>query len=176
MGGSGLKARRRAPKLCGGAGLTEVLPQQLRSARGWLTGVVIGTGAAAWLSIAWASARDLEYSGHMGLVGIALTLGSAEVAYLVWRSWALGQKSLGKAATAGASVGSLLILGSTFGGVTGQVLVAVATGVGLLGAATAVGLLGVYRATGKSTPVTATAMVIVLALAYFASVLWAAVP
>jgi len=49
-------------------------------------------------------------------------------------------------------------------------------GVGVLGLATAVGLLGVYRATGKSTPGTATAMVVVLALAYFASVLWAAVP
>lgn len=152
------------------------MPHRLRSARGWLVGVVIGTGAAAWLFIAWASSRDLEFSGNVGLVGIALTLGSAEVAYLVWRNWALDQRGPGKAAAAGASVGSLLILGATLDGATGQAFVGMAMGVGLLGAATAIGLLGVYRATGKSTPSTATAMVIVLALAYFASVLWAAVP
>ncbi len=156
--------------------MTEVMTQRLRSARGWLVGAVVGTGAAAWLAIAWASGRDLEFTGHLGVVGIALTLGSAEVAYLVWRNWAVDQRGAAKAATAGAGIGSLLILGSTLGGVTGQAFVAIAMGVGLLGAATAIGLLGVYRATGKSTAGTMTAMVIVLALAYFASVLWAAVP
>ncbi len=156
--------------------MTEVMTQRLKSARGWLVGVVVGTGAVAWLSIAWASGRNLDYSGYLGVVGIAHTLGSAEVAYLVWRNWALDQRGPGKAATAGASAGSLLILGATFGGVEGEGFVAVAVGVGLLGVATAIGLLGVYRATGKSTAGTAAAMVIVLALAYFASVLWAAVP
>lgn len=156
--------------------MTEVLPERLRSARGWLVGAVVGTGAVAWFSIAWASARDLEYSGHLGVVGIALTIGSAEVAYLVWRNWALEQRVPAYGAAGGASVGSLLILGSSLGGVEGERFVAMAMGVGLLGLAAAAGLLGVYRATGKSTAGTATAMVIVLALAYFASVLWAAVP
>jgi len=156
--------------------MTDVLPARLKSARGWLVGVVVGTGAVAWLAVAWASARELEFSGRLGVVGIALTLGSAEVAYLVWRNWALDQRGPGKAAAAGASVGSLLILGATFGGVKGEGFVPMAMGVGLLGAATAIGLLGVYRATGKSTAGTMTAMVVVLALAYFAAVLWAAVP
>jgi hypothetical protein len=156
--------------------VTELLAQRLKSTRGWLVGVVVGTGAIAWLSIAWASARDLEYSGHLGVVGIALTLGSAEVTYLVWRNWALEQRGPAYGAAGGAGVGSLLILGSTLGGVEAERFVAIAMGVGVLGLATAVGLLGVYRATGKSTAGTATAMVIVLALAYFASVLWAAVP
>ena len=156
--------------------MTEALAARLKNTRGWLVGAVVGTGAIAWLSIAWASARDLEYSGHLGVVGIALTLGSAEVAYLVWRNWALGQRGPAYVAAGGAGVGSLLILGSTLGGVEGERFVAIAMGVGVLGMATAVGLLGVYRATGKSTAGTATAMVVVLALAYFASVLWAAVP
>ncbi|NYI42232.1 hypothetical protein [Demequina lutea] len=156
--------------------MTEVLAQRLKSARGWLVGVVVGAGAIAWLSIAWASGRSLEYSGHLGVVGVALTLGSAEAAYLVWRNWALEQRGPAYGAAGGAGIGSLLILGSTLGAVEGERIVAMAMGVGLLGVATAVGLLGVYRATGKSTPATATAMVTVLALAYFASVLWAAVP
>lgn len=156
--------------------MTEVLAQRLRSTRGWLVGVVVGTGTVAWLSIARASVRSLEYSGHLGLVGIALTLGSTEVAYLVWRNWALEQRGPAYVATGGAGVGSLLILWSTLGGVEAERFVAIAMGVGVLGLATAVGLLGVYRVTGKSTAGTATAMVIVLALAYFASVLWGAVP
>lgn len=156
--------------------MTEVLAQRLRSTRGWLVGVVVGTGAVAWISIAWASGRDLEYAGHLGVVGVALTIGSVEVSYLVWRNWALEQRGPAYGAAGGAGVGSLLILGSSLGGVEAGRFVAMATGVGLLGIATAVGLLGIYRVTGKSTAGTATAMVIVLALAYFASVLWAAVP
>ena len=116
------------------------------------------------------------YIGRRKALGIALTLGSTEVAYLVWRNWALEQRNPAYVAAGGAGVGSLLILGSTLGGVEAERFVAIAMGVGVLGLATAVGLLGVYRATGKSTPGTATAMVVVLALAYFASVLWAAVP
>jgi hypothetical protein len=156
--------------------VTEAFAERLKSTRGWLVGVVVGTGAIAWLSIAWASRRDLEFSGRLGVVGIALTIGSTEVAYLVWRNWALEQRVPAYVAAGGAGVGSLLIVGSTLGGVEAERFVAIAMGVGLLGLATAVGLLGVYRATGKSTAGTATAMVIVLALAYFASVLWAAVP
>ncbi|NTV38944.1 MAG: hypothetical protein HGA51_03165 [Demequinaceae bacterium] len=152
------------------------MPERLKSARGWLVGAVLGTGVAAWLSVAAASHNYLEFSGRLGVAGIAITLGSAEVAYLVWRNWLLGQRGPAKAAAAGASLGSLLILVSTLGGVKGEGFATMASGVGLLGAATAIGLFGVYRATGKSTAGTATAMVIVLALAYFASVLWAAVP
>jgi hypothetical protein len=65
---------------------------------------------------------------------------------------------------------------TTFGEVQAEGFIAVASGVGVLGLATAIGLLGVYRGTGKSTAGTMTALVVTLALAYFASVLWAAVP
>lgn len=154
-----------------------ILPtERLRSTRGWLAGAVLGAGTIAWLAVAFASNTYLEYSGYLGVVGIAIVLGSIEVTYLVWRAWALGQRGPAVASTTGAVIGSIMILASTFGGVTGEAFVGVASGVGLLGLATAMGLLGVYRATGKSTAATMTALVVTLALAYFASVLWAAVP
>lgn len=156
--------------------MTEVAPDRLRSPRTWLVAAVLATGSVSWLAVAWASRRYLEYSGYLGVVAIALVLGSAEVSYLVWRNWVLEQRTMSKVAGAGASLGSVLILIATLGGVTGQGFVLMASGVGLLGLSTAAGLLGVYRATGKSTAGTMTAMVIALALAYFASVLWAAVP
>lgn len=156
--------------------MTEVVSEPLRNARTWLVGAVLATGSVSWLAVAWASRRELEFSGRLGVVGIALVLGSAEVAYLVWRNWVLEQRTISKVSASGASLGSLLILIATLGGVTAQGFVLMASGVGLLGLSTAAGLLGVYRATGKSTAATMTAMVIALALAYFASVLWAAVP
>ena len=156
--------------------MTELLAERLRSPRGWLVGAIAGTAALAWLAVAVASHKYLEYSGYMGVVGIALVLGSIEVAYLVWRNWALEQRGPAYGAAAGAGVGSLLIFGSTFSEVTAEGFVAVASGVGMLGLGAAIGLLGVYRATGKSTAGTMTALVVILALAYFASVLWAAVP
>jgi len=155
--------------------MTGLAVARLRSARSWLVGAVVGTGAIAWLAVAWASSDELEYSGYLGVVGIALVMGSIEVAYLVWRNWTLGQRGSAVGAATGAGLGSLLILGSTLGGVTANGFVTLAAGVMLLGLATAVGLLGVYRATGKSTAGTMTALVVTLALAYFASVLWAAV-
>ncbi len=160
----------------GGARVTEMTAQRLKSPRGWLVGAVLGAGAVAWLAVAVASHKYLEYSGYMGVVGIALVVGSAEVAYLVWRNWALEQRVPAYGAAGGAGLGSLLILGSTLGGVTAEAFVAVASGVGLLGLAAGIGLLGVYKATGKSTAGTTTALVGILVLAYFASVLWAAVP
>lgn len=156
--------------------MIEALPQRLRSTRGWLVAAVVTTGATAWLSVAWASRTTLEYSGHLGLAGISLALASAEVAYLAWHNWTHGERVLGGVAAAGVSIGSGLVLMATVGGVSGQSFVAIASGVGLLGLATAVGLFGVYKTTGKSTPATLTAMIIVAGLAYFASVLWAAVP
>ena len=80
------------------------------------------------------------------------------------------------AVTEAASLGSLLVLIGALGELSTQGFVALASGVGLLGMATAVGLFGVYRSTGKSNAVTLTAMIIMAGLAYFASVLWAAVP
>jgi len=155
--------------------VTSTVAERLHSPRLWLVGVVIASGVAAWIAVAWASSSELEFSGYLGVVGIALVLGTLEVAYLVWRTWTLEQRGPAGVACAAAGLGSLLILSTTFGGVTANSFVALASGVGLLGAGTAAGLLGVYRATGKSTAGTMTALVITLALAYFASVLWAAV-
>jgi hypothetical protein len=156
--------------------VTLLKAERLRSTRAWIVGGVLGIGAIAWLAVAAASGVYLEYSGYLGVVAIGLVLGSAEVSYLVWRNWGLAQRGAAAASAGGASIGSLLVFASTFGGVTAQGFVAVATGIGLLGLSTAIGLLGVYRATGKSTAGTMTALVITLTLAYFASVLWAAVP
>jgi len=110
------------------------------------------------------------------VVGISVALGSTEVAYLAWRHWTHGERGLAVAVTEAASLGSLLVLIGALGELSTQGFVALASGVGLLGMATAVGLFGVYRSTGKSNAVTLTAMIIMAGLAYFASVLWAAVP
>lgn len=152
-----------------------MIAERLRSPRVWLVGAVVGGGAIALIAVAWASSTRLEYSGYLGVVAVALVLGTGDVAYLVWRNWKLGQRGPAGVSSGLAGAGSLLILASTFGGLTAKVFVVLASGVGLLGLATAVGLLGVYRATGKSTAGTMAALVITLALAYFASVLWAAV-
>ena len=156
--------------------MVDALPEKLRSTRGWLVGAVVATGAAAWLAVVWAANTSGHYSGYLGVVGISVTLGSAEVAYLAWRNWTHGERGLSGTVTAAASLGSLLILVAATGEVSTLWFVAFASGVGLLGMATAVGLFGVYRATGKSTAVTLTAMIIMVGLAYFASMLWAAVP
>jgi hypothetical protein len=156
--------------------MVDVLPSKLRSTRGWLTAAVVSTGAVALVAIAWAFATPLDNAGYLGVVGISVALGSAEVAYLAWRNWTHGERALAKAVTAAASLGSLLIVSAALRELSTQGFVALASGVGLLGMATAVGLFGMYRATGRSSVVTLTAMIIVVALAYLASVLWAAVP
>lgn len=156
--------------------IADALPERLRSTRGWLAGAVVATGAVAWLAVAGAFNTSFDYSGYLGVVGISVTLGSAQVAYLAWRNWTDGERGLAGAVTAAASLGSLLILIAALGQWGTRGFVALASGVGLLGMATAVGLFGVYRSTGKSSAVTLTAMMIMVGLAYFASVLWAAVP
>ena len=156
--------------------MADALPERLRSTRGWLAGAVVATGAVAWLAVASAFNTSLDYSGYLGVVVISVTLGSAQVAYLAWRNWTDGERTLGGIVTAAASLGSLLILIAALGELGTQGFVALASGVGLLGMATAVGLFGVYRSMGKSSAVTLTAMIIMVGLAYFASVLWAAVP
>ncbi len=156
--------------------MIDVLPKRFRSTRGWLVGAVVATGAAAWLAVAWSSNASLEYAAYLGVVGISVTLGSAETAYLAWRNWTHGERRLAAAVTAAASLGAVLILMGAIGELSTRGFVAFASGVGLLGIATAVGLFGVYRATGKSSVATLTAMIIMVGLAYFASVLWAAVP
>jgi hypothetical protein len=157
-------------------GLVESLPARLKSTRGWLVAAVVATGATAWLAVAWAANASIEHAGHLGLVGVSLTLGSAEVAYLAWQNWTRRERGIAVAVTAASSVGSLLILGAAVGGVTASDFVACASGVGVFGMATAVGLFGVYRSTGKSSAATLTGMFIVFGLAYFASVLWGVVP
>ncbi len=154
----------------------DVLPRRLRSTRGWLAGSVVATGAVALLAVAGVFSTSLDYSGYLGVVGISVALGSAEVAYLAWRNWTHGERGLARAVTAAASLGSALIAIAALGVSSTQGFVALASGVGLLGMATAVGLFGVYRSTGKSSAVTLTAMIIMVGLAYFASLLWAAVP
>ena len=156
--------------------MMEVLPRKFRSTRGWLATAVAATGAVSWLAVAWAFNTSLDYSGYLGVVGISVTLGSAEVAYLAWGNWTHGERGLAVAVTAAASLGSLLVLVAALGELSTQGFVALASGVGLLGMATAVGLFGVYRSTGKSSAVTLTAMIIMVGLAYAASELWAAVP
>ncbi len=156
--------------------MVDVLPRKLRSTRGWLAGAVVSTGAVALLAVAGAFTTPLDYSGYLGVVGISVALGSAEVAYLAWRDWAHGERGIAGAVTAAASLGSLLIVIAVLGDSGTPGFVALASGVGLLGVATAVGLFGVYRSTGKSSAGTLTAMIITVILAYFASVLWAAVP
>ncbi len=154
----------------------EALPARLKSARGWLAGAVVAAGATAWMAVARASNTSVEHAGHLGLVGVSVTLGTAEVAYLVWRNWTHGERRIAVVVTATASLGSLLILGAAIGGVSAQGMGASAVGVALLGMSTAVGLFGVYRATGRSSAATLTGMFMVLGLAYFAAVLWNAVP
>lgn len=156
--------------------MMDVLPRKLRSTRGWLAGAVAGTGAVAWLAVVWAFTTSPDYESYLGVVAISVTLGSAEVAYLAWRNWTHGERGLAGAVAAAASLGSLLILIAALGELGTQGFVALASGVGLLGMSTAVGLFGMYRSTGKSSASTLTAMIIVVGLAYFASVLWAAVP
>ncbi len=156
--------------------MVHVLPSKLRSTRGWLTGTVVATGAVALIAIAWVFATRLENSGYLGVVGLSVALGSAQVAYLAWLNWTHGERALAQAAAAAASLGSLFIVVAALGELRTQGFVALASGVGLLGMATAAGLFGMYRATGKSSAVTLTAMMIMVALAYFASVLWVAVP
>lgn len=150
--------------------------ERLRSTRAWIVAGVLAIGAVAWLAVAAASGVYLEYSGYLGVVAIGLVLGSVEVSYLLWLNWGLGQRSAAAAAAGGAAGGSILVFASTFSGVTAHGFVTVASGIGLLGLSTAIGLLGLYKATGKSTAGTMTALVVTLTLAYFASVLWAAVP
>jgi hypothetical protein len=141
-----------------------------------MVAAVATTGSVAWLSVAWASKSSEGLTDYLGLAALSLALASAELSYLVWHNWTHGERGLGAAAVAGASGGSALVLTATVGGVSAPSFVAIASGVGLLGLATAAGLSGLYRITGKSTPATLTAMIIVAALAYFASVLWGAVP
>ena len=153
-----------------------VMPARMRSTRGWLVLAIAAAGLVAWVAVAWASARNLEYSGYLGVVGIALTLGSLEVAYLVWHGWKLGQTRTAIAATVTASAGSLLIFIATVIGVTAPGFAALASGVGLLGFSCAIGLLGLYRGAARTTATSLSALLIALMLAYFASLLWAAVP
>lgn len=154
----------------------DVLPERLRSPRAWLVAAVVVCGASAWGAVAWASERQLDFSGHLGVVGIAITLGSLETAYLVWRGWAIDERAIAGVAAAGACGGSLMILAATFGGVTGEGFVAIASGVGMLGMACAVGLYGLYRGVGRSSTATVVAVLAVATLAYFSSVVWEAVP
>ncbi len=157
-------------------GIVESVQARLKSIRGWLVTAVVITGAVAWLAVAWASNRSLEHSGHLGVVGVSLALGCGEVAYLAWHNWTHRERGIAIAVTVAASVGSMLILGAAYGGVTAKDFFACASGVGVLGMATAVGLFGMYRSTGKSSPATLTGMFVVMGLAYFASVLWGVVP
>ncbi|MCB2411840.1 hypothetical protein LGT39_03115 [Demequina sp. TTPB684] len=154
----------------------ETVQARLKSTRGWLAASVVLTGAIAWLAVAWASNRSLEHSGHLGVVGVSLALGCGEVAYLAWHNWTHRERGIAVGVAVAASVGSLLILGAAYGGVTAQDFFACAAGVGVLGMSTAVGLFGMYRSTGKSSPATLAGMFIVMGLAYFASILWGAVP
>jgi hypothetical protein len=156
--------------------MMDVLPTKRTSTRGWLAGAVVATGMLAWVAVVWAFTTSPDYEIYLGVVGISVTLGAAEVAHLAWRDWAHGERGLAVAATTAASFGSVLIGIAALGELGTQGFVALASGVGLLGMATAVGLFGVYRATGKSSASTLTAMIIMVGLAYFASVLWAAVP
>ncbi len=156
--------------------MVESLPARFKSTRGWLVAAVVATGATAWMAVAFASDTAVGLAWQLGVVGLSVTLGSAEVAYLAWHNWMHGERGIALAVTAGASLGSLLMVGAAVGGVTARDLIGCAAGVGLLGMATAVGLFGIYRATGKSSAATLTGMFILLGLVYFSSVLWGAVP
>ncbi len=155
--------------------MTGAIADRLRGIPGWLAGAVVGTGAIALLTIAIAAGAYLGYSAYLAVVSLAVAMGSIEASYLASRNWALGQRGPAAFATGAACGGSSLILVSTWTAVTPGGFALAASGVGLLGLAAAAGFLGLYRATGKSTAESMTALVVALALAYFASVLWAAV-
>lgn len=148
---------------------------RLRSVRAWLVGAVLGCAGAAWIAVAMASTHYLEFSGRLGVAGIALTLGAVEASYLIAHDWMLRQRAPAIAAATGASLGALLVLFAVVAGLTAGSFAVIAAGVGIMGFSCAIGLYGLFRGMGKSTPGTVTGLVLVLALAYLAQVLWAAV-
>lgn len=155
--------------------MTDKAPH-FRAPRTWLMIGVLAPGAIAWVVVALASSTYLEYSGYLGVVGVALTVGSLEASYLVSRVWDLGNRREAIAAAAVAAAGSSLVFVAMLGGVTHTGFVQVASGVGLVGFSSVVGVWSLFRAQGKSSPATLLGLAIALLLAYFASFLWGAVP
>lgn len=147
--------------------------RRVRSVRGSLAGTVLGTAAVSWIVVATAASHVLEFSGELGVAGIALTLGGLEAAYTAYRSWTLRQRSFAIAATVGAAMGALLVLIAVASGLTTGAIAVVASGIGVMGISCAVGVYGIFKGQGGSSPGTVTGSVLVVALAYLAQVLWA---
>lgn len=156
--------------------MIDSVPDRLRNPRTLLVWAVVIAGAVAWMAVAWASSHYLDFSQYLGLVGIGITIGSIEVAFLVWRAWAVNERTPAAVSAGAACAGSLMILVATLGGVKAQGFVLIATGVGLLGMACAAGLYGLYRGAGRTTAATVVAVGVIATLAYFSSLLWEAVP
>lgn len=155
--------------------LATVVVKRLKSARGWMAVAVVAAGVAAWVAVAWSSSAAFDGSRQRDLVGVAVVAGTAEAAYLAWRNWSHWERRLAGIVTgAGIAGAALVALGATLAS-AGPATVSCASGIGVLGIGNALGLFGLYRATGKSSAATLTAMVIVVGLAYVASLLWGAV-
>lgn len=152
------------------------LPERYRSVRAWLIGAVLVFAACAWLQVGYASSDFLLYSRQLGVAAIALVVGSAELAYLVWTAWGEGEKLPAGAAAALGTLGSILVWTGAAGEVTGEDFVMIASGIAAVGLSNGLALIGVVRSTAKTTAKSTTALVIIAVVAYFASLMWSAVP
>lgn len=144
--------------------------------RGWFLGAILGSASIAWLAVGFGASEYLLFMRPLSVAAVGLVVGSLEAAYLSWTLWGIADKLVSSGVTALAVLGSALITGSTVGGVVAADLAVVASGLGLIGFGIAVGVWGVFKSAVRTTAKTATGLIIAAAVAYFASLIWTAVP
>ena len=144
--------------------------------RGWFLGAILGSAGIAWLTVGFGASEYLTYLRPLSVAAVGLVIGGLEAAYLAWILWGIGDKLVSAGVTALAVGGSLLVAAYALGGVFAADMALVASGLGLLGFSIAVGVWGSFRSAVRTTAKTATGLVIAAAVAYFASLIWTAVP